>query len=428
METAAEMRDWLVDRRRSFHQYPEPGWCEFWTTDQILAELDALPVDDVRLGRDIHAADARASVPDEETLAEWRDRASDAGADPDRLDRMAGGFTGAVATIELGDGPTIALRVDVDALPNDESTDPDHVPETEGFRSTNDGYMHACGHDAHMTMGLGVIRRLVESEFAGTLKVIFQPSEELIGGAKPIAESGAIDDVDYLLATHIGLDYPTGDVVAGLEGFLAVSQFRVTFTGEPAHAGASPNEGHDAVQALADAVQGLHAIPRHQEGITRVNAGRVEGGTATNIVPERAVLEGEVRGETTALMQYMRDRADTVFQTAADKHGCDVEIERRGEAPTATTDDAVVDVIEGVARDVAGVEQVHRHGTLGGSEDASLLMQHVQDRGGKASFVCIGTDHPGGHHTSTFDVDEDSLVIGVDVLAGAIERVAAEQP
>jgi len=425
MATTVPSHDWLVDLRREFHRYPEPGWCEFWTTDRIVAECEALGVDDVQYGPDVLDADERDGLPDEATLDEWLERARERGADPDRLERMAGGFTGAIATIEGGDGPTVALRVDIDALPQQEPAEDSHAPAAGGFRSENEGYMHACGHDAHITIGLGVLRALVEADLPGTVKVLFQPAEELIGGARAMVESGQIDDVDTLLAVHVGLDYGTGEVVAGIEGLLAVSQFNATYTGAPAHAGGRPNQGKNAVQALAAAIQGLYGIPRHEDGATRVNAGRVEGGTASNIIPESASLEGEVRGDSTALMEYMREHANRVLRAAGDMHDCEVDVERAGQAPTALTDDAVVDVVEAVAGDVQGVTDVHRHGTLGGSEDASLLMRHVQERGGQATFVCAGTDHPTGHHTATFDVDEPTLGIGVDVLAGAIERLAS---
>jgi len=417
-------RDRLVDLRREFHRYPEPGWREFWTTDRIVRECDAIGVDDVAFGRDVHDADARDAVPDDASLDEWLERARERGADSDRLERMAGGFTGAIATIEGREaGPTVALRVDIDALPQREADGADHVPAAGEFRSENEGYMHACGHDAHITLGLGVLEAFAEGDFAGTLKVLFQPAEELIGGARPMVESGRLDDVDALLAAHVGLDYGTGEVVADLDVHLAVSQFRAHFTGAPAHAGGRPNAGKNAVQAMAAAIQGLYGIPRHEDGATRVNAGRVEGGTATNIVPEEALIEGEVRGESTHLMEYMRDHADRVLESAATMHDCEVEVERWGEAPTAAGDADVVEQIADVAADVRGVTDVLREGTLGGSEDAALLMRHVQERGGRASFVCVGTDHPGGHHTATFDVDEASLEIGVGVLADAIERL-----
>jgi aminobenzoyl-glutamate utilization protein A len=427
MAETTPRRDRLVDLRRTFHRYPEPAWCEFWTTDRIVSECESIGVDEVAYGPDVLSADDRDALPAAETLDEWLERARERGANSDRLDRMAGGVTGALATIH-GDreGPTVAVRVDIDALPQRESDGDAHAPASRGFRSENEGYMHACGHDAHITIGLGVLAAFADGDFPGTLKVLFQPSEEVIGGARAMVERGVVDDVDALLAVHVGLGYGTGEVVAGMEGFLAVSQFHTEFAGESAHAGARPNEGRNAVQALGAAIQGLYGIPRHEDGETRINAGRVEGGTATNIVPEHAQIEGEVRGETTELMVYMREHADRIMHAAGAMHDCEVDVERTGEAPTANADESVVDAVEAAANDVSGVTAVHREGDLGGSEDAALLMRRVQESGGRASFVCIGTDHPGGHHTGTFDVDEDTLEIGVATLTRAIERLQAD--
>ncbi|PSP83624.1 amidohydrolase [Halobacteriales archaeon QS_6_64_34] len=413
----------LVALRRALHRRPEPAWREYWTTSRIVDEIERVGVDEVLVGPELLAADARMAVPDGEPLQQWHDRAREAGAREDVLEQCGGGFTGALATVERGDGPTVALRVDIDALPITESTAETHTPAEAGFRSGNDGYMHACGHDAHAAIGIGVLEAVVESDFSGTFKLLFQPAEEVIGGGKAVAESGVLDDVNHLLALHVGLDHPTGEVVAGVNGFLAVRQFEATFRGESAHAGAHPAAGRDAVQALATAVRNLHAIRRHADGATRVNAGVVSGGTATNIVPESATIEGEVRGETTELMEYMGDRADSVVEHAAGMHGCESELTTVAEAPSAESDADLADVVYAVAEGVDGVDSVLHSAPLGGSEDATYLMDRVQEHGGQASYVGIGTDHPGGHHTPTFDVDERSLDIGVDVLAGAIGQL-----
>jgi aminobenzoyl-glutamate utilization protein A len=288
--------------------------------------------------------------------------------------------------------------------------------------------MHACGHDAHATIGLGALDAVLDSDFDGTLKVFFQPGEEQVAGGKPMAESGHLDDVDYLYAVHVGLDHPSGEVVCGVEGFLAVRHFLAEFSGEPAHAGARPEQGRNTVQAMAAAVQNLYAIPRHADGPTRVNAGLVGGGTATNIIPEESHIEGELRGQTTDLADYMSDHADRILDSAAEMHDCEVAVSTLGEAPSATSDDALAGLVRESAGDVAGVTSIVDSDDLGGSEDATYLMNRVQEQGGLACYLGVGTDHPGGHHTTDFDVVEDDIGIGIDVIAGAIRRVAETRP
>jgi aminobenzoyl-glutamate utilization protein A len=171
---------------------------------------------------------------------------------------------------------------------------------------------------------------------------------------------------------------------------------------------------------MATAVQNLHAIPRHESGATRINAGKVGGGTASNIVPEEAYIQGEVRGETTELMAYTRDHARRVVESAAAMHDCEVSIDHDGEAPSAESDEFLVERVAASAERSDRVTDVLRRDSLGGSEDATFLMRRVQEQGGKAAYVGIGTDHPGGHHTATFDVDEASLAIGVEILTETI--------
>ncbi|GGL62581.1 amidohydrolase [Halocalculus aciditolerans] len=420
--------DHLVSLRRDLHRHPEPAWCEYYTTARIADEVERIGVDDLFLGADAVNEAERMAVPDEATRREWADRARDDGANPDVLDDLGTGPTGAVAVLERGDGPVVGLRVDIDALHITESESDAHCPAAEGFRSEHEGYMHACGHDAHVTFGLGVLERVKASDFEGTFKVFFQPAEERIGGGKAMAKSRHIADVDYLYGVHVGLDHPTGEIVAGLDGFLAVSHFLAEFEGEPAHAGAHPEEGKNTVQAMAAAVQNLYAIPRHADGATRVNAGLVGGGTATNIIPDESHVEGEVRGETTELKDYMRERAERVLESAADMHDVSVDISTEGEAPSATSDQALVDLVEAVAATTSGVDSVLERDALGGSEDATYLMQEVQQHGGLACYLCVGTSHPGGHHTKTFDVEEDTLRIGVDVIAETVRDTFENQP
>jgi aminobenzoyl-glutamate utilization protein A len=412
--------------RRDLHRHPEPAWREFYTTARLVDELERRPLDALYVGSEVLSGE-RSGVPDEAELAAWRDRALSAGAREDVLDRLDGGTTGLLAVLERGEGPVVGVRVDIDALPVTEADDDDHVPAREGFRSENEGYMHACGHDAHAAVGVGVIDAILDSDFSGTLKVVFQPAEEVVGGGGPVAASGHLDDVDALLAVHVGLDHPAGEVVAGVGGFLAVQDLEAEFHGESAHAGGHPERGRHAVQAMATAVTNLQGIPRHGDGATRVNAGRVEGGTANNVIPEYARILAEVRGETTDLMEYVDDHAERILRAAAEMHDCEVEITRGSRAPSAESDADLAALVADAARETPGVSRVLDTDDLGGSEDATFLMRRVQEQGGQATYVVVGTDHPGGHHTPRFDVDKATLPTAVEVLTRSVLAVEADR-
>jgi aminobenzoyl-glutamate utilization protein A len=134
-------------------------------------------------------------------------------------------------------------------------------------------------------------------------------------------------------------------------------------------------------------------------------------------------MDIEVRGETTELKEFVHERAMDALEGSAQAYGCEVDVDVVGDAPSATSDESLVELVAESAETVEGVESLVRRGDLGGSEDATYLMQYVQDNGGDACYVCIGTSHPGGHHTATFDVEEDTIPIGVDTLVGTIERL-----
>ncbi|WP_254524996.1 amidohydrolase [Natrinema caseinilyticum] len=423
-----EPRNRLRELRRAFHRHPEPGWREFKTTARIVEELERIGVDELAVGREALATDERMAVPSASELEPWVERAREAGVRSDVLERTADGHTGVVAVLEQGVGPCVGLRVDLDAISMRESTDRDHRPAAEGFRSEHDGYMHACGHDAHLAIALGTIEAIKGGAFEGTLKVFFQPAEEISGGGKAMAESGYVDDVDYLLAIHVGLDHPTGEIVAGVEKPLAMAHLTATFEGASAHAGKAPSEGANAMQAAATAIQNAYAIPRHSDGMTRVNVGRIEGGTASNVIAEEVSIDAEVRGETTALMEYTRTELERVLYAAAEMHDCDVTPRVLGESPRVDSHPALRDLIGNVAWEVEGVERVVPSEDFGASEDVTYLMERVQDGGGLASYVLVGTDHPTSHHTPTFDVDEECLEIGVAVLSETAIELSRRRP
>ena len=222
----------LIEWRRDFHRHPELGFLEMRTSTIVADTLVKLGYD-IKIGRQVMNPDFTMGKPsDEETKAhyEW---AKENGAVLEYLDQVSEGYTGIVATLDTGrEGPTAAFRVDMDALPIYESEDSSHVPLKEGFRSVNNE-MHACGHDVHTSIGLGLATLLMEHKdtINGTIKLLFQPAEEGTRGARSMVEAGVVDDVDYFVASHIGTGVPYNHFLASNNGFLATSKIDVTFKG-----------------------------------------------------------------------------------------------------------------------------------------------------------------------------------------------------
>ncbi|ELZ31479.1 amidohydrolase [Halogeometricum pallidum JCM 14848] len=422
--------------RRAFHRHPEPAWREFHTTARLVEEVRSIGVDELAVGPEAYDPDDRMAAPDADSdeVRRWMDRAIERGADEELVEQMAGGNTGLVAVLDRQDGadgedgPHVGLRVDIDGLFIEESADEEHLPVREGFRSETEETMHACGHDAHMTWGLAVLDAVKRSDFAGRFTVFFQPAEEVSGGGHPMAESEYAAGLDSLFAVHVGLDHPTGEVVAGVEEILAMCHVDATFRGTSAHAGKAPNEGDNAMQALGTAIQNAYGIPRHADGMTRVNIGVAEAGTASNIIAEKATIHGEARGETTELMEYMKSKLSRTLDSAAEMHGCEADVEIVSESPRVDSDPELAGVVADAAAGVDGVETVTERAAFGASEDATFLMDRAHREGGRATFLIVGTDHPTSHHTATFDVDERSLPIGVEVLTKAVLAAGEGEP
>ena len=226
---------WLTEIRRSIHRFPETGWLEMRTSALIAKALTEMGYE-VITGRAACAEAARMGVPDEKTTQAHLARVLAYGCEEAYLtDDMREGFTGVVGVLRCGDGPTVAMRFDIDALGMQECPEDAHRPAREGFASVNRGMMHACGHDAHAAIGLGVAKVLSEmkDQLHGTVKLLFQPGEEGARGAKAMVAAGHLDDVDVFLGAHVA---PTeslddGDVTPGTYGSLATTKYDVTFRG-----------------------------------------------------------------------------------------------------------------------------------------------------------------------------------------------------
>ena len=413
-----EIEAQLVVDRRDFHRYAEAGWTEFRTASLVARRLTTLGLD-VAIGPEVIDAEARMGVPDADALeAHWA-RAKAQGGDPAFLEDVRGGLTGVMGTLGQGDGPVVGLRFDIDALDLQESECPSHRPAAEGFASVNEGVSHACGHDGHAAIGLGVAHVLTQfpDAMGGTVRLIFQPAEEGVRGAAAMVSAGVLDDVDFLVGLHLYSGWPTGQLTPGQSGFLATRKFDAWFEGQAAHAGGGPHRGKNAMLAAATAVLNLHALPRHREGASRVNVGRLTAGMGRNVICPNAHLVIETRGQTTAIDAMMYERAIRILEGAAAMHDCGLTVREMGRAESASSDPALADRVAEIATHLDGYT-TRAPEMSGGSEDYTVMMRKVQGNGGLATNIGFGADLGGfGHHTPIFDFDEGALRMATALLS-----------
>lgn len=417
-DMAEEQRDELIQLRRDFHRYPETSWLEMRTSAKIAEYLTELGME-VLTGKDVCREEARIGVPDSDILERHFSQVKEQGA-PARFltEELEQGYTGVVGILRCGEGPTVALRFDIDALPMEEAEDLEHRPFREGFSSQNPGMMHACGHDCHAAIGLGTARILSElrDQLHGTVKFLFQPGEEGTKGAYAMVENGHLDGIDYFAGTHVAPDdkEDDGDITPGTYGSLATCKYNVFFHGQAAHAGGFPEEGKNAVLAAAHAAVGLSGIARHSQGISRVNVGVIRGGSNSNVVADEAMISMEVRGETDEINQYMDRRAKEICQAAAMMEECSCEMRLMDRAPSQVSSPELIDRISNLVRNHLPQYRVSSNPNAKnwGSEDIGFMMNRVQEQGGQAVYMRTMTKMASPQHTVRFDVDEDVLVKG----------------
>jgi aminobenzoyl-glutamate utilization protein A len=419
-----------VATRRDLHKFPELGMTEFRTASIVAERLTALGLD-VKLGREVMDSASRMGMPSE-TAVDLAYKDAEANGAPEKfLPAFAGGHTGVVGKLKgAAPGPTIALRVDMDALPILENDTQAHLPAREGFVSARPGVMHACGHDGHTAIGLAVAEVLsgMKDKLNGTVKFIFQPGEEGGRGALPMVKAGVVDNVDYFIAIHLGTGVPSRTFRPAVHGHLASAKLDVTFRGRAAHAGGRPEEGRNALLAAASAVVGLYGIARHHAGRSRVNVGTLKAGSGRNVIADEATMAMEVRGETEAIADYMLERAEAVLKGAALAQDVAVEIRLAGRTTVAASDEMLSRrLASALSGRLHGVEVDAGSHVTGGSEDATYFMRRVQELGGQAIYAVVGSDIPSGHHTPEFDIDEKDFPWAIEALATGIAALGAEK-
>ena len=330
--------------------------------------------------------------------------------------REAVGRTGVVAELGPEQGPMVGLRVDMDALPVEERTG---LP----FASTRLGVMHACGHDLHTCIGLGVARLLATlPDLGARVRLLFQPAEELAQGAVWMRDAGAVEGLEALFGVHVVPDLPVGTV--GIRrGCLtaAAGQLEILVHGESGH-GARPHQSVDAVWMAAKVVTELQqAIARRLDALQPVviSFGRVEGGRAFNVIADKVRLLGTVRcldlQQHAALPAWIESEVQAICASC----GGSAEVRYRCIAPPVNNDSALTDLIECCAIERLGRERVIpvEKPSLGAEDFAELL------RDVPGMMLRLGVAGPDGCaplHNGAFALDERALAVGIEVLAATL--------
>jgi amidohydrolase len=379
------LTDWLVATRREFHMHPEPSQEEVQTTQRIKKILHGLEVEVLDLQ----------------------------------------GLTGLVGLIRgKGQGKTIALRADIDALPIQELNE-------VAYKSQRDGVMHACGHDVHTTIMLGVAKYLQKSglcqELTGNVKFLFQPSEEVGAGAREMIARGVLENpkVDEVFACHVSPDLPVGTVgVNRTQSHASADWFALRIKGKGAH-GARPSEGIDPIVAGAFFIAAIQSIVSRNVSPTEtavITVGKFTAGSAANIIPEEARLEGTIRALRETIRNQVIERLREIIRGIEETFRVSCGFELHEGMPACVNNEGVSRFLYDVASKVLGSGKVNYVPPVTGSEDFALFaierpsaIIRLGCGNSKKGFV-----HP--LHSPHFDVDEEVLSIGVRLFVEAIRR------
>jgi amidohydrolase len=380
LPTIQALRPRIVEQRRDFHRHPELAFEEVRTSGQVLKWLEGLGLE---IERGI-------------------------------------GKTGVIARLRGGKkGRTIALRADMDALPIQEAN-------AFEFKSENAGKMHACGHDAHTAMLLGVASVLSQRKesLAGEVRFVFQPAEEGMGGAKPMIAGGALDGVDVILGQHMGPHHDTGTIAVSRGAAMAAADvWSLTITGKGGH-GAYPHLSIDTIPIGAQIVMALQTIvSRTVDPLASavVTVGTFRGGFRNNVIAPEVQLTGTVRTLDPVLRKEMPARVERIVRGICEAHGATYALDYNLNYPPTINHDAPTRFLERIAGQCLGEKNVKLVEPSMGGEDFAFYLEKIP-----GVFYWLGCRPPHrpasetAHlHSPTFDLDEDSLVHGVHVMATA---------
>ena len=383
VEDVDEILPGVIADRRHLHQHPELAFHEFETSKFVAERLAAMGVEDIRTG--INGT----------------------------------GVTGLVKG--RSGGKVVLVRADMDALPILEENDVE-------YRSGTDGVMHACGHDAHTAILLAVTRILMDrrDQFTGTVKVLFQPAEEQFpGGANGMIAEGVLEDphVDQVFGLHMGNDTPVGKIVVGAGPVMAAADsFSIKIQGKGGHA-AYPAENVDSVAIGAQIVVALQTLVSREVDPTKsavVSTCIFKAGDAFNVIPDVAELGGTVRTFDPDVRDLLEERIGALASGIATAMRGSADVEYRRGYPATVNEAVAVELVKAAAADVVGADNVLEAEPKMGAEDFSYFLEH---RPGAFFFVGSKNDEKGlnwGHHHPKFDIDEESLGIGIQTMVSTV--------
>ncbi len=372
----------MIEYRRQFHKHPEIGYKEHKTSKFVSEKLKELGY------------------------------------------KVSEGYgkTGVIGLLnENVEGKTLMLRADMDALALQELNDVE-------YKSQNDGVMHACGHDAHVSILLMVAEQLtkIKDKIKGKVKCLFQPAEEGLNGAKAVVKDGALENpkVDNVFGLHVFTNMDIGTVGVSSGCIMGgVDMFDLKIIGKGGH-GALPHETIDPIVATANLISSMQTIISRnvdpmQSGV--VTFGTIKGGTAFNIIPEVVELSGTVRTTSNEMHDKVEKRFREIVEGVSKAFNVNYELSYYLENYPTINNPQMTALVDGVAREVIGKENIIDFRTMGG-EDMSVYLNKVPG----CFFFIGGRNQEKGitapHHNPYFDIDEDSLTIGAEMMLSVVKR------
>jgi len=377
---AQTIKDFIINTRRDIHRHPELGYQEFNTAKLIAEQLDEI------------------GIPYQTGFAK----------------------TGVIAELKRGEGPTVLVRADMDALPIDEDTG-------LTYKSTTPGVMHACGHDTHTAMLLGTIKLLQNEAFTGTIRFLFQPAEEGnyddpdgFSGAQRMIVEGALENVDAAIGLHQMPTMPTGTIAITTGSVMAAADFfEITVAGKSTHAGVSPEAGIDAVMISAELILSLQTIISRQVGPTKtavISVSTIEGGSAANVIADKVRLSGTIRALDEDIHQQILKSIQVRCDAFSAIYNTNIDFKIYYGVPVTVNDKEVSRVATQSARKIFDEANVIDSISIMGGEDFAYIAQKVP-----SCYALLGTKVTDGEayplHSPKMVVNEDALPMGSAYLA-----------